>query len=489
MSFFQWQTRWVAWSYWGDRATGVMDGGIYYRRVWRGLYVRSELKFQFSRKGGLGIMQEWKIDADEVKRRVTLRSVLERDGVVLRRAGGSWVACCPVHDERTPSFHLHEAEGGDWFRCFGCGIKGDLFAYMKVAHGLEFAEAVKSLGEMAGLGGGFAMPAPLPPRAPMPEEKPAEPLDAAGLKEWDGICEELYGSICEVHRWAKWRGIRVEVIDWAARAGLCGRVIYRGEWREAFLIRRVTADGAMEDMGWHVRLGPRTAGNEKSDKASWRYVPAGIGAWPFVVLPVGGIEFARYVFVCEGQWDALALIDLMGWEARWPNEVAVFGMRGATSVQRVMDYRLRNDATVFLIADMDAAGMKWFRNPDGDSFSKMLEKRVRRVYGFGHRGAKDLNDAIKGMDEKGRALVRYRLRSMIARKKGIVPKKVTFFRWATRQKEREDLVGEFAREICVKGALTPKGRAQKKVWLRYMRAFPDFVEGFKVAWGEWEAVK
>ena len=430
------------------------------------------------------------VDADEIKRRVTLRSVMERDGIVIRRSGSAHVACCPVHQERTPSFHLHEKEGGDWFKCFGCGISGDIFEYMKVAHGLEFRDAVTSLAGMAGLSAD-AMPAPLPKREEAPEDKPPEPMEPREWLLWERAAAEVYTDREELARWSSWRGIRIEVIEWASRRVLCGRIIYRHEWREAFLIRRVAADGStMEDMGWHVRLGPGTQGND-GDKASWRYVPPGIGAWPFVVLPSAGIEAAKYVFICEGQWDALALIDLMGWDAKWPEQVAVFGMRGATSWKRVLDYRLRNDATAFLIADRDAAGAGWFQKGKDASFSEQLEGRVRFVYGFwpAIHGAKDLNDALKGMDARAREIFRWAMRKKIARKRGVSgPRKVTFFAWARRQKEREDAVGDFARNICIKGTLTPKGRAKRGVWLRYMRPFQDFLEGFKLAWGEWEAL-
>jgi pimeloyl-ACP methyl ester carboxylesterase len=104
-----------------------------------------------------------------------------------------------------------------------------------------------------------------------------------------------------------------------------------GAWREAFVIRDVV-DGIVRDIGFHVRLAPRKEG----EKASWRYsnrwvegerleceTSRGLGAWPFVVLPEGGIEAAKYIFCCEGQWDALALIDVMG-EVRAP-VLALFG--------------------------------------------------------------------------------------------------------------------------------------------------------------------
>ena len=42
--------------------------------------------------------------------------------IQLRRAGNSWKACCPFHNEKTPSFHVNPARQA--FKCFGCGVVG-----------------------------------------------------------------------------------------------------------------------------------------------------------------------------------------------------------------------------------------------------------------------------------------------------------------------------------------------------------------------------
>lgn len=464
------------------------------------------------------------VDVSEIKARVTLRELLERDGVSLRRAGTSWVACCPIHNETTPSFHLHEKAGGDWFKCFGCDAKGDVFQYWQLTRGCEFKVicsacngrgmvekercadcegfgfrgALADLAVIAGLGGSnHAIPRPLPKRElPQEEAVVIEALVGEAALKWERACAELYTDGAEVSRWAVWRGIRPEVIAWAGRQQLCGRVMMYGAWREAFLIRDVV-DGVVRDIGFHVRLAPRKEG----EKASWRYsnrwvegerleceTSRGLGAWPFVVLPEGGSEAAKYIFCCEGQWDALALIDVMGWEAKWPAQVAVFGMRGATSWKRMLEYSLRADATAFLMADNDEAGLGWFVGEE--NFADTLRKRVKAVHGYSPV-AKDLNDDVRGLDEAGREAFRANLRKRIAKQKGLVKMKPTFLKWLSGEKKkgRTDGVMEFAKVVTRRGAQVPKGRVRKKVWVRFMQAWPEHEGAFFKAWAEWEAIQ
>ena len=44
------------------------------------------------------------------------------DFVTLKRRGADYVACCPFHNEKTPSFHVNPARG--IYKCFGCGKGG-----------------------------------------------------------------------------------------------------------------------------------------------------------------------------------------------------------------------------------------------------------------------------------------------------------------------------------------------------------------------------
>lgn len=64
--------------------------------------------------------------------------------VELRKAGKEFVARCPFHADKTPSFSVNEDKGV--FHCFGCGESGDVFDFVMKLDSVSFAQAAKSLG-------------------------------------------------------------------------------------------------------------------------------------------------------------------------------------------------------------------------------------------------------------------------------------------------------------------------------------------------------
>ena len=85
---------------------------------------------------------------DELRARVTLSSVIMRT-TKLQRAGREWKACCPFHNEQTPSFTVNDDKG--FYHCFGCQAHGDVLRWMTDQRGLGFLDAVKELAEQAGM--------------------------------------------------------------------------------------------------------------------------------------------------------------------------------------------------------------------------------------------------------------------------------------------------------------------------------------------------
>lgn len=62
--------------------------------------------------------------------------------VPLTKAGSSsYKACCPFHDEKSASFTVHPIK--QRFTCFGCGARGDLFAFVQEFKRVSFVEAVE----------------------------------------------------------------------------------------------------------------------------------------------------------------------------------------------------------------------------------------------------------------------------------------------------------------------------------------------------------
>lgn len=85
---------------------------------------------------------------EEIRRRVDIAELIGQY-VPLKRAGSRLRACCPFHQERTPSFYV-EPDRGFW-KCFGCGEGGDLFAFVMKIDGLTFPEAAERLAQRVGL--------------------------------------------------------------------------------------------------------------------------------------------------------------------------------------------------------------------------------------------------------------------------------------------------------------------------------------------------
>ncbi len=85
---------------------------------------------------------------DELRSRITLSSVILRT-TKLQRAGREWKACCPFHDEKTPSFTVNDQKG--FYHCFGCQAHGDVISWMTDQRGLAFMDAIKELAAEAGM--------------------------------------------------------------------------------------------------------------------------------------------------------------------------------------------------------------------------------------------------------------------------------------------------------------------------------------------------
>ena len=69
--------------------------------------------------------------------------------IQLRRAGNAWKACCPFHNEKTPSFSVNPAR--QTFKCFGCGVGGDAVKFIMMFENLDYPTALRRVADMNGI--------------------------------------------------------------------------------------------------------------------------------------------------------------------------------------------------------------------------------------------------------------------------------------------------------------------------------------------------
>ncbi|HJU54274.1 MAG TPA: DNA primase, partial [Pyrinomonadaceae bacterium] len=177
---------------------------------------------------------------DDLRRQADIVRVIQ-DYVSLKKKGANWMACCPFHQEKTPSFSVNPSK--DIFYCFGCAKGGSVFNFVMEIERVSFPEAVKIVAEKANV--------PLPA---MVEDKKFE----ARKKEAD--------EVVELNSWAlAWWESQLEQDNNEARAAreyLEGREI-ADETRRAF--RLGYAPDSWDALSSHLKQRGATVGQiEKS---------------------------------------------------------------------------------------------------------------------------------------------------------------------------------------------------------------------------------
>jgi len=85
---------------------------------------------------------------DDVLARTDIVELIE-SRVPLKRSGANYMACCPFHGEKTPSFSVSQTK--QFYHCFGCGVSGDAIEFLQEYEHSSFVEAVEELARSAGM--------------------------------------------------------------------------------------------------------------------------------------------------------------------------------------------------------------------------------------------------------------------------------------------------------------------------------------------------
>lgn len=140
---------------------------------------------------------------DELLNRVDIVDVIGRR-VTLKKAGKNHVACCPFHQEKTPSFSVQPEK--QFFYCFGCGAGGNAIGFVQKFHGIGFPEAVELIARDAGL------------EAPRQESRG----ETRGSAERKGLYECLEQASKYFQRQLRRHASRRRAVDWCKSRGISG---------------------------------------------------------------------------------------------------------------------------------------------------------------------------------------------------------------------------------------------------------------------------
>ena len=140
---------------------------------------------------------------DTLLARVDIVDVIDRR-VPLKKAGQNYQACCPFHNEKTPSFTVSPIK--QFYHCFGCGAHGSALGFLMEYEHMSFPDAVAALAQDAGL--------PVPESAHEPDRpKPPPAL-------WDALEQAAQFYKQQLKRSPR-------AIDYLKRRGLTGAIAAR----------------------------------------------------------------------------------------------------------------------------------------------------------------------------------------------------------------------------------------------------------------------
>jgi len=109
------------------------------------------------------------------------------DFLSLKKKGQNLWACCPFHQEKTPSFSVSPTKG--FYKCFGCGAAGDAITFIREIEGISFVEAVKYLANKYGI----------PIQEADPHEQQAQRYKKDSLYILLNLAKEYYINILRQH--------------------------------------------------------------------------------------------------------------------------------------------------------------------------------------------------------------------------------------------------------------------------------------------------
>lgn len=142
---------------------------------------------------------------DQIRDSVDIVDIID-SAVPLKKMGKNYFACCPFHDESTPSFSVNPED--QLYNCFGCGAGGGVYDFYEEFHNASFPEAVKALANIAGIE---------LPKEERTKEQQAEFRNKAAiyslLESANTIYKSQLSNTPDVVKYLQGRGLNKAVID------------------------------------------------------------------------------------------------------------------------------------------------------------------------------------------------------------------------------------------------------------------------------------
>lgn len=182
---------------------------------------------------------------DDLRRQADIVRVIQ-DYVSLKKKGANWMACCPFHQEKTPSFSVNPAK--DIFYCFGCGKGGSVFNFVMEIERVTFPEAIKIVAEKANVG----LPVMVEDQKFEARRKEADEvieLNSWALEWWESQLEQNNGEARAAREYLAGRGIAEET----SKAFRLGYALDSWDALSTHLKQRGASAGQIERSGLVVK--------------------------------------------------------------------------------------------------------------------------------------------------------------------------------------------------------------------------------------------
>ncbi|HCL04387.1 MAG TPA: DNA primase [Lachnoclostridium phytofermentans] len=287
--------------------------------------------------------------------------------VKLQKRGANHMGLCPFHNEKSPSFSVSGSK--QMYHCFGCGVGGNVFTFLMEYENYTFVEALRVLGERAGV--------KLPELEYSEEAKKAADLKTRVLELYKEAGKYYFYQLRskqgeEALAYLRNRGLSEEIIT---KFGLGYSTKYSDDLyqymkkaghedtllKQSGLFTMEESKGAY-DKFWNRVMFPIMDGNNKVIAFGGRVMGDGVPKYlnsPETIIfdksrNLFGLNFARtsrkdYFLICEGYMDVIALH-----QAGFQNAVASLGTAFTSQQARLLS---RYTKEVYLTYDSDGAGV------------------------------------------------------------------------------------------------------------------------------------